>query len=458
MIATSNLCLLTDSYKPTHWVQYPPGTRAVHSFLESRGGSSREVMFFGLQPTLMQLQRGVSTVDVIEAKELLDAHFGKELFNASGWAGLVGRPLPLRIMAVPEGTMVPTGQVMMTVENTDPDYFWLTNYVESLLVQVWYPCSVATRSREIKATILEALTGSGTPDSIDFRLHDFGFRGSTSSESAAIGGLAHLVNFKGTDTLPALMLARAAYAEPMAGFSVPAAEHSTITSWGREHEADAYRNMLTQYRTGLVAVVSDSYDVYRACRDLWGGELRDAVLERDGIVVVRPDSGHPPEVVCNILRILGDAFGIYVNDKGYKVLHPKVRVIQGDGIDHAMVRLVLDRMEDDGWSADNITFGSGGGLLQKDLTRDTHRFAFKASAIDIDGAWRPVHKEPITDMSKRSKPGRLALVKTDHGFETVLADALDGRDNLLRVVFDNGVMPNVQTLRDVRRRASIDGR
>ena len=194
------------------------------------------------------------------------------------------------------------------------------------------------------------------------------------------------------------------YHEPCAGFSIPAAEHSTITSWGLEHEVDACANMLDQYPEGLVAVVSDTNDVFACCREIWGTKLKDKVLQRNGVLVVRPDSGDPPDVVVKVLGILGDRFGCTVNSKGYKVLHPKVRVIQGDGIDIVMLEKVLSWMEASGWSADNIAFGSGGGLLQK-LNRDTQRFKFMCSQVVVAGETRDVFKNPATDRTDARSPG-----------------------------------------------------
>lgn len=448
----SNLRLLTDSYKVTHHRQYPPDTRAIYSFFESRGGASPAVVFFGLQ---YYLHRYLTNSDIrhADADSYLQPHFGSDLASPD-WARLKGTALPVKIRAVPEGTLVPVGNVLMTVENTDERFPWLTNYIESLLVQVWYPCSVATRSRQMKRRILRSLRDTGTPESIDFRLHDFGFRGSSSVESSAIGGCAHLVNFKGTDTLPALVVAREVYGEHIAGFSVPAAEHSTITSWGKGREVDAYRNMLDQYPTGIVAVVSDSFDIFRACADLWGRDLKDAVLERDGVLVIRPDSGEPVEVLERVFRILIDRFGCDQNEKGFNVLHPKVRVIQGDGIDPQILDDILTMMQDNRWSADNITFGSGGGLLQKDLNRDTHKFAFKCCAVDVGGEVRDVMKDPITDSGKRSKAGRLALVRTATGYETVRLDALGIQQDELQTVFENGQLVNIQKFTDIRARAA----
>lgn len=453
-----DIILLTDSYKPSHWKQYPPKTTGIYGFLESRGGEFPEILFFGLQYFLKKYLAGpvVSKENIIEARELLGAHFGNgSIFNEDGWMRILERHggcLPVRIKAVPEGTAVPNSNVLMTVESTDPELAWLPNYLDPLLTQLWYPSTVATQSMAMKNVILEYLEETGDPALIDFKLHDFGFRGSTSPESAAIGGAANLVNFKGSDNLPAIRMLRRLYAEPMAGFSIPAAEHSTITSWGKDHEVDAFRNMLEQFPEGLVAVVSDSYDIFKACRELWGGELREKVLQRNGTLVVRPDSGDPATVVVEVLNILGKAFGTEMNRKGYKVLDPHVRVIQGDGIDLRSLPLILSHMKKHGWSADNVAFGSGGGLLQK-VNRDTNRFAFKCSAAKIDGVWNDdIMKDPVTDPGKKSKSGRMKLVRENGTFKTV-SDTAPGEDRLV-TVFENGRILKEWSLAEIRENAS----
>lgn len=458
----NNICWLTDSYKVSHYKQYPPGTKRVYSYFESRSGSTYpETVFFGLQYWLKQYLAGVVVTQqkIDAAEELFNQHFGGQVFNRAGWELILNRHggrLPIEIKAAPEGTVVGESNVLMTVENTDDDAYWLTNYLETLLVQVWYPSTVATQSRAMKSLILEYLQQTGDPSLIDFKLHDFGFRGVTCPEQAALGAASHLLNFKGTDTVVGLVMLRQFYHVPMAGFSIPAAEHSTITSWGRQHEVDACRNMLTQYPTGLVATVSDSYDIFNCCENIWGGVLKDQVLARDGVLVIRPDSGDPPTVVVKVLNILGERFGTTTNAKGFKVLHPKVRVIQGDGIDYAMIGRILTAMRDSGWSADNVAFGSGGGLLQK-LNRDTQKFAFKCSSITVGDTERDVFKQPITDTGKKSKAGRFKLVRdnSDHGpvWKTVSAD--DPRDNRLQTVFRNGELLIDQTLTEIRQRCSI---
>lgn len=458
MDSLDNICCLTDSYKVSHYKQYPPGSQTVYSYFESRSGSTfPETVFFGLQYFLQRYLAGsVVTQAKIDAADALFArHFGSPVFNRRGWEHILRRHegrLPVEIKAAPEGTVVPESNVLMTIENTDPEVYWLTNWLETLLVQVWYPSTVATQSRAMKRVILDALSRTGDPSLIAFKLHDFGFRGVTCPEQAALGGAAHLVNFQGTDTVAGLLLARQIYHCEMAGFSIPAAEHSTITSWGEEHEVDAMRNMLVQYPTGLVACVSDSFDIFRACREYWGRQLKAEVLAREGTLVVRPDSGDPPTVVVKVLELLGEAFGTTTNAKGYRVLHPKVRVIQGDGIDFEMLGRILAAMETARWSADNIAFGSGGGLLQK-LNRDTQRFAFKCSSIVVNGEERDVFKRPITGRDKLSKAGRLKLIERDGRQLTVAAR--DRGEDLLQPVFRNGKILQRWSLAEIRQRADL---
>jgi len=454
-----NPIVATDSYKVSHHKQYPANTEAIYSFLESRGGQWEETVFFGLQYYLMQYLEGpvVTRENIEDAADDFELHFGTpDLYNRTGWERILnvhGGRLPVKICAVPEGTVVPTHNVLMTIENTDPQLPWVSNYLETLLSMVWYPSTVATQSREMKKVLGRYLTETGGIDGIDFKLHDFGFRGSTSVESAGIGGLAHLTSFKGTDTMQALVCARKYYDERMAGYSIPAAEHSTITSWGRKNEAQAFGNMLEQFPTGLVAVVSDSYDIFAACRELWGEQLREKVLARDGVLVVRPDSGYPPEIVVKVLDTLGEKFGFSVNVQGYKVLNPKVRVIQGDGIDYEMLSLILEAIKQAGWSAENVAYGSGGGLLQK-LNRDTQKFAIKNCAVRHGGVWQDVMKDPVTDPGKRSKAGRLALVKADGTYRTIRENEASrlGLANELLPVFQNGEILAKYNLTEVRQR------
>ncbi|PWQ97130.1 nicotinate phosphoribosyltransferase [Leucothrix pacifica] len=440
----SNILLNTDSYKASHYLQYPANTSVVSSYIEARGGVFDSAVFFGLQAFLKQyLSKPITTDDVDEAELVLTVHGVP--FYRQGWESIInkhGGYLPVEIQAVAEGSVLPTGNALVQIKNTDSEAYWLTSYLETALLRaIWYPATVATLSWYTKKIIARYLdeTSDDPSAKLPFALHDFGARGVSSQESAALGGMAHLVSFQGTDTLSALVAARRYYAAEMAGFSIPATEHSTMTAWGKDNEADAYANILKQFgRDGaMFAVVSDSYDIYNAVSNIWGKQLRQQVEDSGATLVVRPDSGQPEVVVLEVLERLYAEFGGTVNRKGYKVLADCVRVIQGDGVNLESIEVILRNIKDAGFSADNIAFGMGGGLLQK-VDRDTLGFAMKASAVRVDEQWRDVFKQPVTDKAKHSKKGRLALISTPQGITTIREDALVDDINLLRPVFVNG--------------------
>lgn len=448
----NSIILNTDSYKASHFLQYPPNTTVINSYIEARGIDNTDlqkivftlkdfgVVHFGLQAFIIKyLLNPITQNDINLAEEVLTAH--GEPFNREGWEHILKEYngyLPLVIESLPEGSVVEPGNALVQVRNTDPKLPWLTSYIETALLRaIWYPSSVATVSREIKRVCKEFLLETAdTIDSLDFMLQDFGARGVSSDESAELGGLAHLVNFKGTDTLAAIIAARKYYQEEMAGFSIPAAEHSTITSWGKDREKDAYANMVKKFLAPgkLAAVVSDSYDIYYAVDKLWGEDLKDLVVESGGRLVIRPDSGEPATVVPRIINSLGSTFGFTSNNKGYKVLHPSVRAIQGDGVNINSIYDILTNLRREGWSAENVVFGMGGALLQK-VNRDTFKYAMKASAAIVDGQWIDVFKDPVTDQGKRSKKGVLAVRKLDNKYETVRR-TIDVNNDLLSVVYE----------------------
>lgn len=458
-----SIILNTDSYKASMFVQYPENTETVFSYVESRGGKYDETVFFGLQAFIKEyLLEPITMADIDEAEAVWSAH--GEPFNREGWEYIVNWHngfLPIRIKAAPEGTVIPTHNIMVSVENTDPKCFWLTTYLETALLRaIWYPVTVATNSREIKKVITKFMVETGGDlAGLNFKLHDFGARGASSNESAMIGGMAHLVNFMGTDTIAAVVGAKRYYNEPVAAFSIPAAEHSTITSWGRENEAKAYANMLKQFakQGSILAVVSDSYDIFNAVENLWGGELREEVINSGATLVVRPDSGDPVEVVTKVVKLLDSKFGSTVNAKGYKLLN-HVRVIQGDGINIDSVTAILENLKSNGFCADNVAFGMGGALLQAPQ-RDDQKFAMKCSAALINGEWVDVYKDPITDHGKRSKKGRLGLVYEcgigSCGFHTVPEDIAEKRGNVLQTVFEDGELLIEDTFANIRKRAEV---
>ena len=437
---TNNIILSSDSYKYSMFLQYPPETEVVYSYIESRGGKWDKTVFFGLQTFIQQyMLKPVTMQDVDEAEEIILAH--GEPFNRAGWEYIVNELnglLPVVIKAAPEGSIIPTKNVLLTIENTDPKCFWLTTFLETALLRaIWYPTTVATNSWASRQEILHWLRKTGDETAIDFKLHDFGPRGASSSESAMLGGMGHLVNFRGTDNVEALWGARKFYGAQMAGFSIPAAEHSTITAWGREFEVEAYRNMIRQFakKDAIFAVVSDSYDIFNAAENLWGKELKNEIIDSGATLVVRPDSGDPATVVLQVVEALDKGYGHTVNDKGYKVLN-HVRVIQGDGIDLQAIRAILFTLSLSGWSADNVAFGQGGALLQM-VNRDDLKFAMKASAIKVAGKWREVFKDPITDSGKKSKKGRVTLYRDKDG--TYRSGVEDWEKSCLVEYFRDGV-------------------
>ena len=457
-----NPILNTDSYKLSHWWQYPPNTRFIYSYVCSRGGFFDHAEMAGLQYIVKSNFAGkvFTPEDIEEAAKFASQHFSgnPKCFNYEGWKSLYakyGGVLPLRIKAVKEGSVVAAQNAIVTIENTDPEFYWLTNWAETVLLQVWYPVTVATLSRAIKQIIGEALVRTGDPSQLSFKLHDFGFRGVSSRESAAIGGAAHLFNFLGTDNLAAIELLQQYYGADMAGVSIPASEHSTITAWGREREVDAYQNMLDNAPEGIVACVSDSYDIYDAVRNLWGGKLHDRVMQRKGTLVIRPDSGEAVTVLEELFNIAGEKFGYQVNRKGWKVLSPQVRFIQGDGVNLYTIQNMISQLTRKGWSMDNWSFGMGGALLQQ-VNRDTLRFALKCSAIDINGEWHDVYKQPVTDPAKDSRAGRFILLKEGNEFITITKEAggTAGAADQLETVLENGVLRREQTLEEIRTIAS----
>ena len=443
MNGLNNPILKTDSYKESHGPFYPDGTTKVHSYFTCRkGGAHDEIVFFGLQMLLREMSVPITHEMVKEAKSYFELHMQAK-YDEDRWRHIVnehqGR-LPLTIWAVPEGTVCKAGDPLIVVENTDPKCFWLTNYVETLLVQVWAPTTVATNSYHMKKDLMSALKMTGTVDSWQHRLHDFGCRGVSSMQSAAMLGCAHLaVGFSGTDTVPALVAAREVYDSYCAGFSIRATEHSVVTAFGDSplDELKAFENYLSKVPDdAIVAYVCDSYNIYQFIQNIIGHHrIKQKILSRSGCLVIRPDSGDPPTVVVDVLEALGTVVNdITINEHGYKVLPPQLRVIQGDGIDAKMMVKILVAVTQRGWSADNIAFGSGGGLLQK-FNRDTLKCAFKASYIEVNGEGRDIYKTPIDAPGKNSRKGKIPLGN-------------------MTLVYDNGVTIR-QKFEDIRERNAL---
>jgi nicotinamide phosphoribosyltransferase len=450
---------------------YLPGTTKIYSYLESRGGVFPETVFYGLQYFLKEYLQGEAFTkeNVDEAEELLNGVFGrKDVFKRANFEYILkkynGR-LPIKINAAPEGSVVPVHNALMTIENTDPACFWLTNFMETLLMQIWYPCTVATLSREVRKIVeraFEETADDAAKGAIDFVLNDFGFRGVSSVESAGLGGSAHLLNFRGSDTVYASKLAREFYnTNKTYGMSVPATEHSIMTLLGEAGEKQILQHVLEAYPDGILSCVSDSYNIFNAVENYWGDDLKENILQRKGTLVIRPDSGDPIKTLLKVFDILFNKFGFTVNKKGFRVLPPQVRVIQGDGIDLQSIPAIYKALKEKGISAENLVLGMGGALLQK-VNRDTQKFAFKCSYAEINGQWVNVKKNPVemnedgelTRSFKTSKAGRLKLVKIEDQYYTNDVYSNHYKDEL-ETVFENGIITKEYTFEEIRERAKI---
>ena len=477
--------LKTDAYKYSHAKQLPPKTTKIYSYAESRGGKFDNTVFYGLQYILKAHFEGVviTKEDVEYGKKFVDKYMRPDLFEYDGFmriATVHGGKLPIRIKAVPEGTVVGTKNVLMTVECLDDELPWLTNFCESLLLHIWYPTTVATLSREIKKVLVKYLkeTTAYTTEEIlgmsDYKLVDFGYRGASCDEAARIGGSGHLVNFKTSDNMRAAQLILRYYNDLVDGCddinkmpagSIAASEHSTITSWGAVNEGKAYYNFLMQFPNEPAACVSDSTDVIRACKEEWGGKLKEIVMQRSAAnpLIVRGDSGDPVQTVKKIFWTLWEQFGGTINDKGFKVLHPSVRVIQGDGINYESIIDLLNMLVEEGFSTENLTFGMGGALLQK-VDRDTQNFAFKCSYTVNENGEVDVRKSPIeinaqgerVQSFKKSKAGHLKLIFDPiTGKHSTVEHASDEEGDVMVPVFENGVILKEWTFEEIRERAKL---
>jgi nicotinamide phosphoribosyltransferase len=458
---SSNFILNTDGYKPSHFLQYPDGTEKVVSYIEPRGGDYEKMLFFGLQAFIKEYIDGaVITTEMIDEADAFFKVYG-EPFNREGWEYIVseyGGRLPIRISAPLEGSWIPVKNAVVVVENTDPKCFWLTSYVETALLRaIWYPNTVATVSGRIKQLIKTALlTTADNTDGLAFKLHDFGARGVSSFESAAIGGAAHLVNFMGSDTLSGVLLANKLYgtAGGMSAFSIPASEHSTMTIKGRDGEIEQLGRVIDKFAKpgAIFACVGDSYDMMNFVKTV-GTTFKQKLIDSGATLVVRPDSGDPATMSVAVIKELDKYFGSVENTKGYKVLN-NVRVIYGDGINEVSIRGILLNLKMAGYSADNIAFGMGGALLQH-MNRDTMKWAMKACAALTDGTWVDVYKDPVTDSGKSSKRGRMSLFKSrlTGEFMTIRTDQgiIDSEwMDQMSVVFENGKLLREQTFDEVR--------
>lgn len=440
----SNLLIHTDVYKIGHMKQYPKGTTKVYSYLQARCNKlwtaehlqDSDIIFYGLQYFVKKYLKCPTEEDVEEFLLYAESILGPGIVDSEPYYKLAQLGyLPLEIKAIPEGTKIGVNNALVTITNTHPDFYWLVGFVESLLLKTWNTTAVATNSFNLYRIINNySRRTDDNQDLIPFQIHDFGYRGCSSEETAALSGSAHLLSFKGTDTVPAVKLLKDFYNAQFRegiGLSVPASEHSVMCAYGKENEIQAFEHMLNTYPKGIVSIVSDTYDLWNVLNN-FTDKLKDDILNRDGKVVFRPDSGHPVVVIYKALNILWDKFGGTINSKGFKVLNPKVGLIYGDGIYPQRMNAILSMLEGMGFATCNIVFGVGGLLLQQ-FNRDDLGFAVKATYCEVNGKKVQIFKDPVTDPGKKSHKGKLKVIKTKDGFETI-DNIEDDSDTALELV------------------------
>lgn len=488
--------LLTDFYKITHREQYPPGTEYVYSTWIPRGSmydDIDEVVAFGFQAFIDEylieyfnkyfFERPLAVV-LNEYADVIRFTLGTENPDTSHLEYLHNLGyLPIQIKAVPEGTRVPLRVPMLTIENTDPNCFWLTNALETLFsAQCWLPSTSATIARQYRKVFDDwaEITGADLM-AVQFQGHDFSMRGMSNVDAAAASGAGHLLSFTGTDTIPAILWAQKYYfADPeleLVGTSIPATEHSVMCTYGR-NELASYKRILTEvYPNGLCAIVSDTWNLWDVMTKVLP-TLKNEIMARDGKMVIRPDSGDPVDILCGtlpgfnegttpeekgVVELLWDTFGGTVNAEGYKELDSHVGAIYGDAITMARQEQILRRLAVKGFASTNIVLGIGSFTYQYQ-TRDTFGFALKSTQAIINGEEIAIFKDPVTDKKKlkKSLTGRVVVNKDEDGDITVIdgldraaeAKVNDQGNNLLETVYLNGELLITHSFADVRARVS----
>jgi nicotinamide phosphoribosyltransferase len=499
-----NPFLLTDGYKTGHHQQYPEGTTLVYSNFTPRSnkyapkGCDR-VVVFGSQMVMKQIhemfQEGFFSrpKDVVcgEVKRELSMYLGTdydvthiEKLHDLGY-------LPIIVKSITEGKTVPIKVPVLTIYNTHPDFYWLTNYLETLLSNLlWKPMTSATIANQYRKVLTKWMEKTDKENAwfIDWQGHDFSMRGMDSAEATISSGLGHLTSFSGSDSLPTIYGARKYYGET--GFvcgSVPATEHSVMCAGTKEDEVETFRRLLNTYPKGILSVVSDTWDLWKVCTE-HVVTLKEEIMARDGKLVIRPDSGDPVDILCGyntdgafyseietsrpeykgVIELLWDVFGGTINEQGYKVLDPHIGAIYGDSITIERADEICRRLEDKGFASTNVVLGIGSFTYQYN-TRDTFGFAMKATYVELQEpvygdmidqglntkiVGREIFKDPITDDgTKKSATGLLAVFENENDDTYELIDHCDWKteeSGELRTIYLNGEFHNETTLTQIR--------
>ncbi len=488
-----------DFYKVDHRRQYPEGTTEIYSNFTPRfvkknhsllSDFDDQVVVFGIQSFikdyLMEQWKWLffdrpRNLVIDEYKDLIQTALGIEDFDCSHIVALhdLGY-LPIRIKAISEGFRVPVGVPILTIVNTHPDFYWLTNYLETILsASLWKPITSATIAFEFKRLLTKYAKMTGADESfIPFQAHDFSFRGMSGWQDATASGAAHLTSFQGTDCVSAIDMLNHHYdasgTASIVGTSVPATEHSVMCCGGSEGEFDTIKRLITEvYPEGIVSIVCDSYDLWRTI-NVYLPSLFNEIINRQGKVVIRPDSGNPVDIICGdmcavrdtpahkgALQLLWDIFGGRINSEGYKELNPKVGLIYGDAITVERASLILQLMEEKGFASSNIVFGVGSYTYQY-VTRDTFGFAMKATSAVINGKRHAIYKDPITASDGNKKKSARGLLHVGMDVETgkfyLNDDTTESGecDGHLETVFEDGELLKVTDLAEIRHNLSIE--
>ncbi|GAA4278665.1 nicotinate phosphoribosyltransferase [Aquimarina mytili] len=477
-----NPLLLTDGYKLGHKEQYPLGTTKVYSNWtprKSRVAGIDHVVFFGLQYFIKEyLIKQFDSGFFLQPKETVTAEYKKYVDNYLGLDYDIKHIedlhdlgyLPIEIKALPEGTEVPIRVPMFTVVNTKPEFFWLTNYLETLLSSIiWQPCTSATIAKRYRKILTQyALeTDKENLEFVTWQGHDFSMRGMSGTESSILSGMGHALAFSGSDTLPVAKAYETFYntdvTKELVIGSVNATEHSVMCAGSKEDEIGTFKRLLNTYPKGILSVVSDTWDLWKVLTE-YLPELKKEILDRDGKLVIRPDSGDPVDIICGcehenpiiskgVIELLWDEFGGTINEQGYKVLNPKIGAIYGDSITIERAIQICEHLKKKGFASTNVVLGIGSFTYQYN-TRDTFGFAMKATYVEVNGEGREIFKDPITDDgTKKSAKGLINLYQKNG--QITLKDQVSQEEEskgLLQTVFIDGKLIVDDNLTQIRKR------
>jgi nicotinamide phosphoribosyltransferase len=490
-----NPLLLTDGYKTGHHQQYPKGTTLVYSNFTPRSNKyapkgCEQVVSFGQQMVMKQIHDMFQTYFFNKPKDEVIAEIKQEMswylnteYDVTHFEALhdLGY-LPIKVKGIEEGTLVPIRVPVLTIHNTHPDFYWVTNYLETVISNLlWKPMTSATIAHQYRKVLTKWMLKTDPERAwfIDWQGHDFSMRGMDSISATISSGLGHATSFMGSDSLPVIHGARKFYGEqgPVVG-SVNATEHSVMCAGTKDDEIGTFRRLLETYPTGILSVVSDTWDLWKVCTE-HVVTLKEEILARDGKLVIRPDSGDPVDIICGeqvisrdyrdvvenaqldlthpkykgVIELLWDVFGGTVNEQGYKVLDSHIGAIYGDSITIDRAEEICKRLEAKGFASTNIVLGVGSFTYQFN-TRDTFGFAMKATYVEVNGEEREIFKDPITDDgTKKSARGLLKVFRTTLENEVVLHDQCtwaEEEGGILQTIYKDGKFVNVTTLTQIR--------